>query len=436
MRRIRSTQMIVKEVKTGMKTILGKSVTALVLSMIIAMWPIQTAFADKPTTPSYANRPNLVWNVPDRETVIVHVLNTTPYDLEYVNSDFHDFSQSHVQSTHSYAYPRVFTPSGIPHKIPSKTGATFVVSYIDTLDSKGHWDVVNNLNMTYIMRNIDVTGHVDPKACANNVTKGDVTLLLNFNRVVESQDSLKGDVFKLIVAGTSMIVSTIGMIVEPNPLPVIEFLISAQEIAVTSKEIADRSGGSDQNYFSAYILPIGNSTTNGFPYVYMTENPKDYTDGSTAAQYAGLYSQQSSSGGCPQASIVSAVMVQRDTGPSDKTLDGNMPVAFVTLATLQDWISAMKAQQAQTPSSSAAGNRISQFLKREGKNGNVAFVKLARTLNDKEFNLLETTYDDLLKKKLLSRLEEDFLAHFADALEHHAVKLPPFAMPSTVPANK
>ena len=410
-----------------------KILASLMFSLFLGLSATPSAYADELASPKYPERPNVVWNVTDRETVVVHVLNTTPFDMVLASSDFKDYTADNPQVGNTKASPVAFSPSGIPHKIPAKTGASFVVSWLDTAKGSNNNadNVYPDLNMAYTMK--QVVSNWPPSNCPNPTT-GDVTVHMDFNRVKEQQKSLYGDIFKLIVSGSALIVDTIEFIAEPiNPIPLMGFLISAEEIAITSKEIADRGGSSDQVYFSAYVLPMNNSLTGNFPGVYNSADTSSSTTAEKAAPYDGIYSQHGTSGGgCPQAYIIPAVLVQRETSADDSKLNGNMPVVFVTLSTSVDWTSAMKAQPKQvTMQASAAGYRISQHLKREGRKGQVAFVKLARTLNHNELVLLDDAYKAIDQKKALTAAEEAFLLRFAEALEKHAAKLQPLTTPTT-----
>ena len=416
-----------------------KTLGFLLISLLLVCSVVSPAYAEQLAGPIYSGRPNVVWNVSLIEVVTVHVLNTTPYDMELSSSDFKDFytvNSVYPQEKGTSVDPTAFTPSGIPYKIPAKSGASFVVSWLDTASSSNPEfntnEVYPDRNLAYTMK--QVVSNYDPSNCLNNITTGDVTIHLDFNRVKEQQDSLKGDIFKLIVSGAAFVVDVAEFAVEPNPLSFMGYLISAEEIGSTAKEIAARGGTSDQTYFSAYVLPMGNSTTGNFPATYAPT--KSYTSNEQAAPYDGLYSQHGTNGGgCPQAYIIPAVVVQRETGASDTHLDGHLPVVFVTLATSVDWTSAMHSQQQVTMQASAAGNRITQHLQREGKKGHVAFIKLARTLNQSEFALFDGAYKAIEQKKSLSREQEAFLLRFAEALEKHETSLPKMKNPS-VHTNK
>ena len=89
----------------------------------------------------------------------------------------------------------------------------------------------------------------------------------------------------------------------------------------------------------------------------------------------------------------------------------------------------MKSQTQVEMQASAAGHKITQYLKREGKKGHIAFIKLARSLNHRELVLFDNAYKALEEKKALSREQEVLLAAFAEALEKHATSLPQMKNP-------
>lgn len=396
------------------------------ISLILVLSTAPPAYADPLSSPKYPNRPNVAWNVSLIEVVTVHILNTTPFDmvLDGNLTDFKDFySNDSFDPQHkgSSASPTAFTPSGIPYKIPAKSGASFVVSWLDTASGNGKAfntdNVFTDRNVAYTMKQVAS----DSAECS--ITTSDVTIHLDFNRVKNAQPSLKADIFKMVVNGAAFVIEAADFVAEPNPLAAVGFLLSAYEISASAAEIEKRDGSTDQSYFSAYVLPKGNSTETNFPNTYAP--PQNlYTSSAQAAPYDGLYSQHGTSQGCPQAYIIPAVVVQRETGPSQGSLSGHLPVVFVTLATATDWNSAMDSQTQVTMQTSAAGYRIAQHLQREGKKGHVAFIKLARTLNHNERALFDNAYKAIEQKKNLSREQEALLGVFAEALEKHETKLP------------
>lgn len=149
------------------------------------------AFASEISKPpdDVARRPNVTWDVSHRKTLIVHMLNATPYDIEYVSSDFKDYYVDYrVQDTESnygrFADPAIFSPSGIPHKIPGQSGASFVVSWLDTAyhsnigSSTASNNVFTNAFMRYNVRNVTSLDQDGKKSYV-----GDVPLSLEFYRL-------------------------------------------------------------------------------------------------------------------------------------------------------------------------------------------------------------------------------------------------------------
>ena len=423
--------------KTGNKKIF----CSLAFSLLLVLSAVSPAYADGATNPLYPGRPNVVWNETSRSTVVVHIFNTTGYELDLTSSDFKDIdypTDYHPQYGSTKASPFAFSPSGIPQVIPKQSAASFVVSWLDTALKNGfnNDNVLADLNIAYTMKQVVSSSAYNQSACPNPTT-GDVTIHLDFNRVKEIQKSLKGEVFKLIVHSTEFLLDGAESVMEPNPIVLTGFLLSAYEIASDAKEIADRDGSSNQVYFSAYALPQNNSATSDFPGVYGGTN-LNATSADAAAPYDGLYSQQGTTQGCPQAYIIPAVLVQRETGPSDGSLSGHMPVVFVTLSTVSDWEAALASQTQTTMQASPAGFKITQQLQREGRKGHAAFIKLTRTLNRNERELFDGAYKAIRDKKALTREQESLLLRFAEALEKHETTLPRLAAPMTqsIPANK
>lgn len=414
---------------------------SLAVSLLFVLSAVSPAYAEGATNPLYPGRPNVVWNETSRSTVVVHIFNTTGYEMDLASSDFKDIdypTDYHPQYGSTKASPFAFSPSGIPQKILKQSATSFVVSWLDTAlkDGFNNDNVLADLNIVYTMKQVNSSSAYNQSACPNPTT-GDVTIHLDFNRVKEVQKSLKGEVFKLIAHSAEFLLDGAESVIEPNPIVLTGFLLSAYEIASDSKEIAERDGSSNQVYFSAYALPQSNNATSNFPGVYGGTN-LNATSSDAAAPYDGLYSQQGTTQGCPQAYIIPAVLVQRETGPSDGSLSGHMPVVFVTLATVSDWEAAIASQTKVTMQASSAGYKITQQLQREGRKRHAAFIKLTRTLNRNERELFDGAYKAIRDKKALTREQEALLLRFAEALEKHETALPRLTALTTqyVPANK
>ena len=413
-----------------------RTFAALLSFLLLAISAAQPVHAAQSTTPAYPSRPNVVWNVSTRKTVVVHIFNTTPFNLELASSDLKALwgdDGAFPQCQDSQVPPSLFTPSGIPYKIPAKSGASFAVSYLDTFGggrSCNDDSIIPDVNLVYTMKQVDSSSAFLPAGCPNPVI-GDVKIHLDFNRVKEVQPSLKGGIFKLVMQGASFIAKSIGLIIEPTPGGVTRWIKSGYKIAGDAVELANREGDTDETYFSAYVLPMNNSVSSNFPGIYNSTDTTQSTSAETAAPYDGLYSQHGTSQGCPQAYIIPAVVVQRETPPDKGQLNGHLPVIGVVLATSVDWTSAMHSMVQSTAQASAAGNKISQLMLREGENAHIAFIKLARTLSPAQHTLLDGAYASIHHKKPLTREQEAFLVLFAETLERHAT-----ALPRTVPVHK
>lgn len=414
--------------KIGLKKMLWCFIFSLLLSLTLS----GMAYADSVKAPAHPERPNLVWDVTERKTVIVHMVNTTPFNMEltsspsFVNKNYKNYVQDNCQSCdNTYEPPSIFSPSGLPHKVPAKNGASFVVSWLDTKSDAS--DVFPDAEMIYTLRNVDSSKHFEQGACPTLV--GDVDIHLEFNRVKQTKN-LKSDVFKLIMHSASLVVDAVESI-ELNPVAWAGFLLSAAEIAEDSIAINEKNEDSDQVYFNAFV--VSKNGINQIPGIYSVQGSS--SDSDTAAQYDGLYTQHGDTQGCPQEYIISAVSMIREQQASDEKLNGHLPVVFVTLSTSDDWQAALDSQAQVSMQASFAGNKITQQMLREGRKGQIAFIKLARTLNISDRNLLHGAYKAIKAHKPLSHGQEAVLANFAAALEKHAVSMQPVTAPKT-PINQ
>ena len=427
----------------GIKRILASLVFSLLLGLFCAP---PSAFADEISKPpdNVAKRPNVTWDVTNRKTVIVHMLNLTPYNIDYVSSDFKDYYVDYrVQDPHSqyyrYANPTVFSPSGIPYKIPAQSGASFVVSWLDTayLNNMSH-DVTSDDNiftdafMRYIVRQVKATDETGKKEYV-----GDVGISLEFYRLKQDV-SLNGIVImKKVLNCTSLLRSAITVVTNPTPGSVIGYLKTTEKMAQNAAEFKVKNTDTDQIFFNAFTLDKNNNL-NQIPEIYSDENLDRLASGQSSAPYDALYTQHATSSGYPNAAIVTAVTIQHEIGPNEQSLSGHLPELFVTIATAQDWNSSLHSQATVSLQASAAGNRITQHLERTGDKGRVAFIKLARTLSHEDLLLFNDAYAAIRAQKALSREQEVFLLRFAIALEKNAAKLETNATPAahSLPAHK
>ena len=414
-----------------MKTNGKRTLFYLILPLLLMLTSMAPAYAAEKTNPAYPGQPNVVWNVSSRKVVVVHVLNATDFDMEYGGGSFQKVwgdDGDHPQDNPKNIAPTSFSPSGLPHKIPAKSAASFVVSWLDTAtgDGKNTNDVMPQITAFYKMIQVDASAW-SPQ-CAPN--KGDILINIGFNRVKESQPSLKGEVFHLVADIASTIIGTAEFLADPTPLGLVEagYLRSAAAIASDSKAIAARDGGSDQVYFNAFVCSKENNPSVQFPAVYGGTNLSTTSDpnasAAPAAPYDGLYSQQGTTQGCPQAYIISAVMVQRETSPDNGKLNGSLPAVFVTLVDNKKWQDATNSQMQVSPQASSAGYKIAQQMQREGRNGRVAFVNLAGALTRSDHELLNDAYKAIEQKKALTGEQEGLLLQFAEALEKHEKAMP------------
>lgn len=416
----------------GFKKILGLLVVALSFGLAAA----PPVYAAEKTSPAYPNRPNVVWDVSERKTVIVHLINATNFPMQVDGSDFKDYvDNDHQVQLYGDQGPVAFSPSGIPQQIPAKRSAAFVVSWLDTQKNGNNTgDVMPDVALQYAMKG--VTSNYNKSSCPNGVTTGDVLLHLNFNRVKHTKDGLAGDIFKLMVSSTALVVDSVEMALEPNPISLAGVLISATEIAEDSAEIHQKNSDSDsdQLYFSAYVV-AANGNLDQNPEIHRTADMGTSESAKEAAQYDGLYSIQDPTAGCPQAYIVPVVALEREMAASKGSLSGHLPAVVVALVTEPDIIAAMNSQTKVTVQASSAGYRMTQHLQREGHKGQVAFIKLARSLSSNDRALLDGAYKEIHAKKTLSREQEEFLLKFAIALEKHETKLEPNHSIKTQPHN-
>ena len=407
---------------------------SLVFSMLLTVAFTTPAFADKMSGPSedLKDHPNMAWNVSERKTVIVHVLNATKFNMTLKSSsDFKDHSlptDKPVQYQDSNIDPFVFSPSGIPHSIPAKQGASFVVSWLDTAATAENDDnIYPTTNLVYTMQNVVKD--------TDSTCSGNVDINLGFNRITHTKE-LKSEYFALALHCSSALIEALTLAAEPNMVALLGFLNAGAEIAEDSIEINESKDDSDQIYFNAYVVSATKATN--YPNIY-TPVDGNSMDTGTAPQYDGFYTQHGDTQGCAQSYIVPTVVLMREKSAGETHLSGHLPQVLAVLVDSDTWKSAQQAVKSSTSTISAAvspaGYQISQQLKRDRRKGEAAFIRLAKTLSPSDRHVFNAAYDALLAHKTLSRDQEALMLRFATALEKHATALEPAARQTSTDAH-
>lgn len=396
-----------------------KIVGTLFVFLFLILASVSPVLASSPSTPAHPKYPYIVWDVSIRKTVVVHVLNATPYVMEYKDSTFANAvvsSTTPVQNYANSAPPIAFTPSGIPYKLPAKTGASFAVSWLDVNDKAA--SVLANAYVNFQLDNVDSSSMYTVAGCTINPQIGNVRLLLNFDRVKETRN-LKSEIYKTILHTSAALVDALEIAMEPaNPLAWAGFITASQEAAEDIKTLNSENQSEDQLFVSAFV-PQYNNNMDLLPGIISL-----YQSDEGASDYDGITTQQPSGNGCPQSSLAVGLAVLREKAPDAKSLDGSLPAVFLVVATIQDWTAAGAADATVTRQDSPAGYEISQQLKREGKNGRKALFKLVRTMNASDLHMMQSAYNSIHAHKPLSQHQEALLAKLAAAFAKHAETMP------------
>ena len=415
-----------------MNMVVRRTLGSLLFSLFIALVFITPAFADDNSpAPPHPNRPNLGMDM-SRQTVIVYVANTTPYAMTLKDPNSSDFPFKDQPS--DTTAPVVFAPSGIPYQIPANYGASFVVAWKDAGDN-----VFKETNLTYTMENVDVTkdfGGVPPvctgpannrTGCCTNAYIGPVDIHLELDRVKKNSTGLKAEIGQLILSTVHAVVDFGEFVTEGNPVSLLQFMKSADEMKNTVVEINNKHNSDyDQIYVNSYAISNSNNLDNTPALVgQLTGDPSKY------APNDGIATQQSDANGCRQSGVVVAVSLLRAQVPTYGTFDGGLPVVLVSLFTDADWQAGYAASASVSAQETPAGYRIKQHLQREGKPGLKALRALVHSLRPQDFRLMSEAYGAIATHKALTREQEAFLVRFADALEKHATSLPALTTPQS-----
>ncbi|HWR37966.1 MAG TPA: hypothetical protein VN611_00580 [Patescibacteria group bacterium] len=382
-----------------------------ILTMLLLLTPAAPSFASEPSAPTN-NRPYIAWDMTGRHSAIVYLLNLTPYNMSLKSSPFTD----HVMDSDPSS-PFMFSPTGIPNKVPAETGAAFMAVWQQ--DTNGN--VAGEYDLSYTIQGVDSTSHFGTgrDGCTVNPLVGDVTLHLEFDRVKESK-TLKSDIFQDVIKSVKVIVQGGKVIASGGTAGMLKFLNCVYKLGQSiDNTINDANSNSDQGYFNAYILSY-NGDMNKTPTIVSYESNPD-----KASENAAIATQQADGNGCPQAVLVVPVSILRERSADEESLSGNLPVILAAVVTIQDWASANVCSAEVKASISPAGNKIENLLRREGPRGQKTVFKLVNSLNASEFQNLTGAYEAISKNKHLSLHQEALLARLAIALEKNETSLKP-----------
>lgn len=393
-----------------------KSAVCLAVSLMVSSVFALPAFASSPSPP-HPDRPNLAYDTTIRKTAVVHMVNATPYNLVFKSGPFVD----HVTQQAAQDYDEgaiIYSPSGVPHQIPAKTGGSFVVSWLDTGSNAS--TVYPEADIVYTLQNVNSSDLYGAGGCITNALTGNVDLHFEFDRVKQTKE-LAGEIFKTILHTTATLVDLTEFVLEGNPVAFVGFVTAAAETAEDIESMVNSANSSsDQIYVNAYIVAASNNLS------YVPSIVSLYTSTDTAAQYDGIATLQSAANGCPQSDIVVQVALLREKSPSSGGhLNGQLPTVLVTLATYQDWMAAsVLTTTSVSAQESAAANKIALQLKREGRNGQKILFKLVRSLKHHDLDIVKGAYHNIAAKKPLTKEQELKLAELAAAFEKHQTAMP------------
>ena len=405
-----------------MNMVIRRTLGSLLLSLLLALVSITPVSADSPSPP-HTDRPNLGMDM-SRQTVVVYVANTTPYNMTLKDAGpFIDLPSDPTA-------PVMFSPSGIPHKIPANYGASFVAAWKDAGGS-----VYKEADLTYTMDNVDSSTTFTSDGCTVNPQRGPVDIHLEFDRVKKnSAKDLRAEYGQLIFHSVHAAVDFCEFVTEGNPVALLKFMKAADEMTNNVKAInSAKDSDDDQIFVNSYVVSYLNNLTyvpGVVPQVQFTTDGK----GSTSGDYApndGVATQQPDANGCPQSVIVVAVSILRPQNPDYETFNGGLPTMLVALFTEKDWGTATKAQVSVSAQESPAGYKIKQQLQREGKTGLKAFRTLVHSLSPQDFRMMNEAYGSITAHKKLTHEQEAFLVRLAGALEKHAASLPASTTPQS-----
>lgn len=355
----------------------------------------------------------------NHNSVVVQVLNLTPYDLRYHSSSMANQTDRERTTKKSF----LFAPVGIPNYIPGISKEAFDENNESYQDGTTHpytmvfaWDdrskVATDTSVFWTMKGVEYEYQ-------SRKQTQDIDLGLWFYRVNPSK-KLLGGYFPVVTDVVKEAIELCKLIAEPeSPKAWFKAIMATVELAKGvdefEKENTDPDNG-NKLYIACYPVPNCNSC------IPATNAP--LVDGAYAGD--GVDIQWASEiGGYPQEEIVVTTHLLRGQKPTNSTTHnpagerGGIPIAMVTLLTRDTYHAAYLNAMADESCmrSYPAGAKIQTQLARGGARKKHQSFLLVRSLGVAGQKVLVEACKSLQARKPLTETQKELLDSLAIALE-------------------
>lgn len=378
------------------------------------------------------------------KTVIVKILNLTPYTMEAVSASLADQTDRNRATAKSFT----FAPVGVPSPIPPGTDATGLHG-----DTTAHprsmvvaWNdgpgTVARSHFMWTMKGVDWHDCGSPGcvlACCPK--KSDAVMGLWLTR--DEPEDFGADMFAFMMSVVDEAISLIGLVLDPlNPLSWYGAFQGALDMADDLQFLADQAKelGTVPLYVSAYTIPERNrecyqrnnaltwAATTGLP-----PPPEGYlacTPGTTVGESGDGYAAQwgdTQSGPAPSeivalTTVMRGRLAEQGLAGQDNNKLGYAPVVMVTVmtATQYDAAHVLQLARARPPMAGAQPGtndlekekivrEARRFREKYGDEGRRALAWVIASYGPEQRQLLRDTVLTLLERNAISKEQEKFV---------------------------
>ncbi len=354
------------------------------------------------------------------KTVVIQMLNLTPYDITYLQSDLKESTDNDRDKKKAM----MFAPVGVPQLLPKVPPDAYnnsnfrntsthlysgVVSWCDCDDTVKNSSItwqVNGVKYSYLDQNNQVhTGTGNPK------------VQLYFTRSAPEK-SLKASFFYVVKQAMNIGLMVAGIVVEgENPLTWIHAFLAIDEFARGTSEFIKENTAQDNGskmWVGAYVIPEtgtckGVVSGNCMP-------SKNANDDAVDAQWG------STTGGLAESEIIVTTQLLRGStyflgvGAAGSTY-GDLPIVQLTIWDAATYIAAYKQVTGTQYALTQSGKKLQTLTHQRGRAGLLDLRNLIKSMDPKDRDILMQAHLALSEKRTLNDAQKAILDGLTTAFE-------------------
>ncbi len=408
-------------------------VLALGLTLVLAS---TVAAYTRPTT-SPPTSVDLLVNQGISNSVVVRLVNMTPYTVEFVESSLADQTNTD-RGTHKSL---MFAPVGVPGSyngkglaLPGLNGAWSKNENdydVFTPSSSGQtthsynmlfsWDdqggTVTDSHVTWVVKN--VKGWTDNQGARRT---GDAKIGLWFHRNKPS-NSLRSEGLEEVCKILTVFLDTIGLMLDPeNPIAWWDELVAVKELASSDFEEENSSATGTKMWVASYAYPDPGSACDiagpqCTPFSIASDVGSD-EEGATTDGIATRWASGDDAGGYVGPYIEVTTHILRGKDQTGTGWNGGLPIVIVVLWTQDFFQAALTAYNGTALKACPEGAHLHSLLAGRNRQKFFEFAHLFSTLNPEQRKAYYEIGTELRKHHPISTEQKALLVAMARALEH------------------